>query len=182
MSKEDSRGSLRELTGVLRVGIIAKCLILSGDDSLDLVMLCSKKPTLTLLTKVVSLLPEQLKVKIDRQTFFFFFFFSPTCFYSVSDEFFFLQEVCKDAEYTVTAKPADAAIVITTRPQDEEAKPLIVTVTLTSTVIREEIMAVSEKILKEENAENDDETASGGEYRVKTKTTDRMYTYYVKSS
>ena len=64
MSKEDMRGSLRELTGVLRVGIIAKALILSGDDAIDLVMLCSKKPTLTLLKKVVSLLPEQLKVMV----------------------------------------------------------------------------------------------------------------------
>lgn len=165
MSKEDIRGSLRELTGVLRVGIIAKCLILSGDDTIELVMLCSKKPTLTLLTKVVSLLPEQLKVSIDGFTFLgcvHRYRLLTTCLMKLH-----LQEVCKCAEYTVTAKPADAAIVITTRPtEEEEATTLTVIVTLTSTVIREEIMAVSEKISKDENG---DEVASGGEYRALTK-------------
>lgn len=62
MGKEDSRGTLRELTGVLRIGSFAKGLILTGDDVIDLVMLCSGKPTMSLLTRVVSLLPEQLKV------------------------------------------------------------------------------------------------------------------------
>lgn len=75
------------------------------------------------------------------------------------------QEVCKEIDYTVTAKPLDAAIVIVSTPKDDE-KPLTIKVTLTSTIIREEIMAVSEsnKNVKEEDADRTEETAVDGKH------------------
>lgn len=186
-TKEDSKAALRELTGVLRIGIIAKGLILTGDDHIDLVMLCSGKPTMSLLTKVVSLLPEQLKVTLVhfppprpfvrvvrlKNTVWMIFCLPP-------------QEVSKDSvEYIVTPKASDAAILISTCPSEETEKKVMVKVTLTSTVIREEILAVTEKptpIKEEAGTEDESATlptggaaatvatavAAGGEYKICT--------------
>ncbi|CAH1107338.1 unnamed protein product, partial [Psylliodes chrysocephalus] len=51
----------RILKGVMRVGHLAKGLLLRGDTNVELVVLCADKPTLTLLKKVVELLPPALK-------------------------------------------------------------------------------------------------------------------------
>lgn len=53
------------LKGVMRVGVLAKGLLLSGDTQVSLVVLCTEKqkPTHTLLSKVAAILPQQLKVK-----------------------------------------------------------------------------------------------------------------------
>ncbi|KAJ8672849.1 hypothetical protein QAD02_004109 [Eretmocerus hayati] len=56
--KEDSR----ILRGVMRVGNLAKGLLLSGDNHVCLVVLCAEKPTKTLLNKVAEILPAQLKI------------------------------------------------------------------------------------------------------------------------
>lgn len=45
----------------MRVGHLAKGLLLQGDNSVELVVLCADKPTLTLLKKVVELLPAAMK-------------------------------------------------------------------------------------------------------------------------
>lgn len=45
----------------MRVGHLAKGLLLRGDTNVELVVLCADKPTLTLLKKVVELLPQSLK-------------------------------------------------------------------------------------------------------------------------
>lgn len=50
----------RALKGVMRVGVLAKGLLLQGDTNVQLVVLCSDKPTKTLLKKVHTLLPKQL--------------------------------------------------------------------------------------------------------------------------
>lgn len=50
------------LRGVMRVGLVAKGLLLTGDLDLELVLLCANKPTGTLLTRVAELLDEQLQV------------------------------------------------------------------------------------------------------------------------
>ncbi|XP_041838435.1 interleukin enhancer-binding factor 3-like isoform X2 [Melanotaenia boesemani] len=57
--REDSKG--RVLRGVMRVGLVAKGLILKGDEALELVLLCSNKPTITLLKQVAEKLTEQLE-------------------------------------------------------------------------------------------------------------------------
>ncbi|XP_060088621.1 zinc finger RNA-binding protein-like [Heteronotia binoei] len=50
----------RVLKGVLRVGILAKGLLLRGDRNVHLILLSARKPTLTLLQSIAEQLPEQL--------------------------------------------------------------------------------------------------------------------------
>ena len=52
----------RSLRGVMRVGLVAKGLLLKGDLDLELVLLCKDKPTAGLLNKVALNLAVQLKV------------------------------------------------------------------------------------------------------------------------
>lgn len=52
----------RSLRGVMRVGLVAKGLLLKGDLDLELVLLCKDKPTAILLKKVAENLSVQLKV------------------------------------------------------------------------------------------------------------------------
>ncbi|XP_032452730.1 zinc finger RNA-binding protein isoform X4 [Nasonia vitripennis] len=63
--KEDSR----ILRGVMRVGNLAKGLLLSGDNHVCLVVLCAEKPTRTLLNKVAEILPVQLKTVAPDETY-----------------------------------------------------------------------------------------------------------------
>jgi len=51
----------RILKGVMRVGALAKGLLLQGQLSVELVVLCAEKPTYTLLKKIGKLVPEKLK-------------------------------------------------------------------------------------------------------------------------
>lgn len=53
----------RVLRGVMRVGLVAKGLLLKGDKDLELVLLCSNKPTVTLLKEVAEKLIAQLEVE-----------------------------------------------------------------------------------------------------------------------
>lgn len=59
--KDDSQLP-RVLKGVMRVGVLAKGLLLHGDLEVQLVVLCSEKPTRSLLEKVAEHLPRQLQV------------------------------------------------------------------------------------------------------------------------
>ncbi|CAL8248945.1 unnamed protein product [Merluccius merluccius] len=52
----------RALKGVMRVDVLAKGLLLRGDQNVNLVLLCSERPTHSLLTRIVELLPKQLTV------------------------------------------------------------------------------------------------------------------------
>uniref|UniRef100_A0AAQ5YF73 Spermatid perinuclear RNA-binding protein n=1 Tax=Amphiprion ocellaris TaxID=80972 RepID=A0AAQ5YF73_AMPOC len=52
----------RSLRGVMRVGLVAKGLLLKGDLDLELVLLCKEKPTINLLKKVSENLVTQLKL------------------------------------------------------------------------------------------------------------------------
>uniref|UniRef100_A0A4W5N3X4 DZF domain-containing protein n=1 Tax=Hucho hucho TaxID=62062 RepID=A0A4W5N3X4_9TELE len=62
----DTQGA-RMLKGVMRVGILAKGLLLHGDRNVELILLAAKKPTLSLLKDIA----EQLNPKcpFNRQTF-----------------------------------------------------------------------------------------------------------------
>ncbi|XP_049594992.1 spermatid perinuclear RNA-binding protein isoform X1 [Syngnathus scovelli] len=51
----------RVLCGVMRIGLVAKGLLIKGDMDLELVLLCSDKPTQTLLDSVCHNLPGQLE-------------------------------------------------------------------------------------------------------------------------
>ena len=46
----------------MRVGLVAKGLLLKGDMDLELVLLCTEKPTVTLLKKVAENLSTQIEV------------------------------------------------------------------------------------------------------------------------
>ena len=50
----------RLLVGVMRVGLLAKQLLLKGDSEVELVVLCREKPTKSLLEKISNNLPTQL--------------------------------------------------------------------------------------------------------------------------
>ncbi|KAM8723255.1 interleukin enhancer-binding factor 3 homolog isoform 3-T3 [Acanthopagrus schlegelii] len=56
----------RSLRGVMRVGLVAKGLLLKGDLDLELVLLCKEKPTISLLKKVSENLVTQLKATEDK--------------------------------------------------------------------------------------------------------------------
>lgn len=55
----------RVLRGVMRVGLVSKGLLLKGDKDLELVLLCSNKPTVTLLKQVAEKLSAQLEVELS---------------------------------------------------------------------------------------------------------------------
>lgn len=60
-SKEECAQNTRTLKGVMRVGVLAKGLLLKGDSNVRLVVLCADKPTVNLLNQVAGMLPVQLK-------------------------------------------------------------------------------------------------------------------------
>lgn len=69
LAREDGGGqcsaiapSARVLKGVMRVGVLAKGLLLRGDRRVHLTLLCSEKPTHTLLRRITELLPRKLLV------------------------------------------------------------------------------------------------------------------------
>jgi hypothetical protein len=47
----------------MRVGVLAKGLLLKGDSNVRLVVLCADKPTENLLNQVCGMLPVQLKAR-----------------------------------------------------------------------------------------------------------------------
>lgn len=62
--KKDESPPNRVLKGVMRVGVLAKGLLLHGDLHVHLVVLCSQKPTRTLLERVADGLPKQISVNV----------------------------------------------------------------------------------------------------------------------
>lgn len=53
----------RLLKGVMRVGILAKGLLLRGDRNVHLILLTAKKPTVSLLKNIAKQLPKELEVR-----------------------------------------------------------------------------------------------------------------------
>lgn len=50
------------LKGVMRVGILAKGLLLRGDRDVQLILLTARKPTVALLDSIAEQLPKELEV------------------------------------------------------------------------------------------------------------------------
>ncbi len=61
--KEEPQHPPRALKGVMRVGVLAKGLLLHSDLGVNLVVLCSEKPTRTLLERVANGMTKQLQVR-----------------------------------------------------------------------------------------------------------------------
>lgn len=59
-NRESSSGGV--LCGVMRIGLVAKGLLIKGDMDLELVLMCRDKPTQTLLDTVCHNLPTQIEV------------------------------------------------------------------------------------------------------------------------
>ncbi|KAK6494835.1 zinc finger RNA-binding protein-like isoform X2 [Huso huso] len=59
-AQRDRYTGAKALKGVMRVGVLAKGLLLKGDKNVNLVLLCSEKPNSNLLTRIVENLPKQL--------------------------------------------------------------------------------------------------------------------------
>ncbi|XP_017558071.1 zinc finger RNA-binding protein [Pygocentrus nattereri] len=57
----------RVLKGVMRVGILAKGLLLHGDRNVQLILLAAKKPTVSLLNSIAEQLPKQLTTFSEDQ-------------------------------------------------------------------------------------------------------------------
>lgn len=74
--KEADGGNIRILKGVMRVGFLAKGLLLHGDNIVELVVLCSEKPNIGLLKRVASELPDKLKLVAGMLHAVFFYFIS----------------------------------------------------------------------------------------------------------
>lgn len=51
------------MCGVVRIGLVAKGLLIKGDMDLELVLMCRDKPTQTLLDTVCHNLPTQIEVR-----------------------------------------------------------------------------------------------------------------------
>ena len=51
----------------MRVGILAKGLLLRGDRNVELILLTAKKPTITLLKNIAKQLPKELAVRKPHQ-------------------------------------------------------------------------------------------------------------------
>ena len=60
--KDEAPAPPRALKGVMRVGVLAKGLLLHGDLNVQLVLLCSEKPTRTQLERIADSLPKHLAV------------------------------------------------------------------------------------------------------------------------
>lgn len=60
---DSAENSARLLKGVMRVGILAKGLLLRGDRNVELILLTAKKPTISLLKNIAKQLPKELAVR-----------------------------------------------------------------------------------------------------------------------
>lgn len=62
MALESTGESSRQLKGVMRVGYLAKGLLLQGRLDVHLIVLCSNKPTLSLVNEIAENLPRYIEV------------------------------------------------------------------------------------------------------------------------
>lgn len=75
-NREPSCGGV--LCGVMRIGLVAKGLLIKGDMDLELVLMCRDKPTQTLLDTVCHNLPTQIEVRPGHTHISLYFFFAHT--------------------------------------------------------------------------------------------------------
>uniref|UniRef100_A0A3Q0RIF2 Zinc finger RNA binding protein 2 n=1 Tax=Amphilophus citrinellus TaxID=61819 RepID=A0A3Q0RIF2_AMPCI len=64
---EKTENPARLLKGVMRVGILAKGLLLRGDRNVELILLTAKKPTISLLKSIAKQLPKELATFSEDQ-------------------------------------------------------------------------------------------------------------------
>lgn len=117
---------MRALKGVMRVGLLAKGLVLRGDRDVRLVVLCHDRPTVTLLKRVATDLPTHLaKVKVSS-------FGVSECRVSRGPSLYvpIVQGPGDEPKYKVELQPAEGAVQVSDGT-------INVLVSLTSAVMRE---------------------------------------------
>ncbi|XP_017262485.1 zinc finger RNA-binding protein isoform X2 [Kryptolebias marmoratus] len=65
--EKSAENAARLLKGVMRVGILAKGLLLRGDRNVELILLTAKKPTISLLKNITKQLPKELTTFSEDQ-------------------------------------------------------------------------------------------------------------------
>lgn len=134
-TEKDDTKVTKTMTGSMRVGALSKGLLLVHDHEVDLVIICTVPPTVSLLNSVFAILPEKLKV-------FDFFKWLVSCIRtSVFIYCLFLQIVAKDDTYTVNKHEEAAKLTVETISEEEK---YVVNVILTSPSIREAILSAAE--------------------------------------
>ncbi|CAB4063865.1 ZFR [Lepeophtheirus salmonis] len=88
---EGASSGTRILKGVMKVGILAKGLVLKGDTQVRLVVLCGEKPTTELLDKIINYFPN------------------------------YAEEISPNESYTIKSEPNEAGFVILTQIKEIEA-------------------------------------------------------------
>lgn len=61
-SQKNITEETRSLKGVMRVGLLAKGLLLKGDTDVKLIVICANKPTKTLLERVHKILLQKIEI------------------------------------------------------------------------------------------------------------------------
>merc|ERR1712025_648787 len=118
----------REIKGVARVGDLAKGLLLTGDKEVNLVVMCNNKPSVNLLRNITEALKKELIELESTRT-----------------------------NYEVHMFPEEGGLCVTNCEKGDSEVPYQVTVTLTSTVLRNQATGdIKMKERKEEIREGDE--------------------------
>nr|CAG4638329.1 EOG090X037N [Cyclestheria hislopi] len=120
----------RILKGVMRVGLLAKGLLLKGDRIVHLVVLCSQPPTHQLLDTVAKALPVHLAA------------------------------VASSVTFNVEPRPADALVDVKAVQGHGLSGDILVQVSLTSPVVREEQLAAANGTTEQEAPDTKDRLSS----------------------
>jgi len=64
-NSEGNSGDARNILGVMRTGLFANGLMLSGESNVQLVLLTAEKPSVTLLQNIVETLSNELPVRMS---------------------------------------------------------------------------------------------------------------------
>merc|ERR1711892_574661 len=105
--------------GVARVGDLAKGLLLTGDKEVNLVVMCSNKPSLALLETITTAPKKELGE---------------------------LEESGSKSKHEVHMFPEEGGLCVTSSEMGEAEVPYQVTVTLTSTLLRKQEMVDEEVV------------------------------------
>lgn len=126
----------RMLKGVMRVGLLAKGLLLKGDREVQLVVLCSQPPTYDLLGRVAQSLPTHLAVSV--------FVNFVDCYPSINIPVFPSQQaVAPSVTFTVHPQPDQAFVQVRAIQGHGLTGDIVIKVSLTSPVVREEQLAAA---------------------------------------
>jgi len=146
----------RDVVGVARVADLAKGLLLTGDKEVQLVVMCSNKPTVSLLNKITETLKPELQEELEgKLTFDIYLFPEESCFCVTSGE-----EGSSDVPYQIKV------VLTSTQHRNQELKKEI------KKVNKEDVEGktkVSDDDIKEEDVKEGEDTKEVVEEDVELK-------------